>query len=178
MRKRLYTKVPRYTAFQPASEASSRAMRGNRDCGTQPEVLLRRTLWRMGARYRKNVKGICGKPDLVFPRARIVVFCDGDFWHGRKWESLRQKLERRANAAYWVQKIRANRERDRRTRSLLRRAGWRVITLWESDVRRDPSAAAASIMEALRSAATECTVGTSCATGVTRPGFSTPYAND
>jgi DNA mismatch endonuclease (patch repair protein) len=82
--------VPRYSEFRPASEASSRAMRGNRDRDTQPEVLLRRALWRMGVRYRKNVAEICGKPDLVFPGARIVVFCDGDFWHGREWESLRR----------------------------------------------------------------------------------------
>lgn len=151
MRKRLHTKVPRYDEFHPASAASSKAMRGNRDRDTRPEVLLRRMLWKMGARYRKNVTGLCGKPDLVFPRARIVVFCDGDFWHGRNWESLRRKLEMRANAPYWVQKIQANRERDRRTRARLRRAGWCVIALWEVEVRSDPTAAAARIMRSLRS---------------------------
>jgi DNA mismatch endonuclease (patch repair protein) len=145
------TKVPRYSEFRPSSDVSSRAMRANRNRDTRPEVLLRRALWTTGVRYRKNVSGLCGKPDLVFPRARIVVFCDGDFWHGRNWESLRPKLERRANAAYWVQKIAANRGRDRRTRAVLRRAGWRVIALWEGDVRRDPTEAAAIIREALRS---------------------------
>ena len=144
-------KVPRYSHFRPSSEASSRAMRANRDRDTQPELLLRRALWAIGVRYRKNVPGLSGKPDLVFPSARVVVFCDGDFWHGRNWQLLRPKLERRANPEYWTQKIAANRERDRRTRALLQRAGWRVIALWEGDVRRDPTAAAAIITDALRS---------------------------
>ena len=157
------TKVPRYAEFHPASAASSKAMRGNRDRDTRPEVLLRRMLWQMGARYRKNVTSLCGKPDLVFPRARIVVFCDGDFWHGREWASLRRKLEMRANATYWVQKIQANRERDRRTRDRLRRAGWCVIALWEGEVRSDPSAAAARIMRVLRSTSSNPTVTPSSA---------------
>lgn len=165
----MQTKVPRYTEFHPSSAASSKAMRGNRDRDTRPEVLLRRMLWKMGARYRKNVPSLCGKPDLVFPRARIVVFCDGDFWHGRKWESLRQKLEMRANAAYWVQKIQANRERDRRTRARLRRAGWCVITLWEGEVRRDPSSTAARIMRVLRSTSNRPPVRP-CDVQVTRSG--------
>ena len=71
--KELRTKVPRYSEFKPASETSSRARRGNRDRDTRPEILLRRALWKMGARYRKNVTGLYGKPDLVFPRLRIVV---------------------------------------------------------------------------------------------------------
>jgi len=162
------TTVPRYSEFRPSSEASSRAMRANRNRDTRPEILLRRALWASGVRYRKNVSGLCGKPDLVFPSARVVVFCDGDFWHGRNWHSLRPKLERRANAAYWVQKIAANRERDRRTRTLLRRAGWRVIALWEGDVRRDPTAAAAIIKEALRSRLTEVAIRTPPRPGASR----------
>jgi DNA mismatch endonuclease (patch repair protein) len=153
-------------------------MRGNRDRDTRPEILLRRALWKMGARYQKNVTALSGKPDLVFPRVRIVVFCDGDFWHGRNWEALRRKLEKRANAAYWVQKIAANRERDRTTRALLRRAGWHVIALWESDVRRDPSAAAFKITEALRTGSTGRPSGASHGARPTRTGTSRLYPND
>lgn len=148
MRHPLSIRVPRYSQFHPASAASSNAMRGNRAQDTQPEIMLRRALWMMGARYRKNVTRLPGKPDLVFHKARVAVFCDGDFWHGRKWKSLRHKLEDRANASYWVKKIEANRRRDRRTTARLRRAGWRVIRVWEGDVRHDPSAVAAKILAA------------------------------
>lgn len=152
----LQTRVPRYSRFEPASPASSRAMRGNRATDTRPETVLRHVLWRMGSRYRKNVVDLPGKPDLVFPRARLVVFCDGDFWHGRDWRSLRRRLQSRANAGYWVKKIQANRERDRRTTAGLRRAGWRVMRVWEGEVLKNPSAVAADIIAA-------CRDSTSCA---------------
>lgn len=117
-----------------------------------PELLLRRTLWGMGVRYRKNVQSLPGKPDLVFPGARVVVFCDGDFWHGRRWKSLRRKLGERANAPYWIRKIGANRARDQQTRARLRLAGWSVVSLWESDVRRDPLTSAQRVVAAVRPA--------------------------
>lgn len=125
-------------------------MKGNRSTDTRPETVLRKMLWRLGARYRKNATDLPGKPDLVFVGARLVVFCDGDFWHGRNWNSLRRKLQFRANAEYWVKKIRANRERDRRTTTRLRRGGWRVMRVWEGEVLKDPSAVAADIIAACR----------------------------
>lgn len=140
------TSVPRYSNFRPASATSSKAMRGNRSRDTRPEITLRRVLWRAGARYRKNVANLPGKPDLVFPGARVVIFCDGDFWHGRQWKSLRRKLERRANAVYWVSKIQANRERDRRTNAELEHAGWLVMRVWEGDVLHNAPAIAARII--------------------------------
>jgi DNA mismatch endonuclease (patch repair protein) len=125
-------------------------MQGNRSTDTRPEAVLREALWRMGARYRKNATDLPGKPDLVFLGARLVVFCDGDFWHGRDWNSLRRKLQSRANAEYWVKKIQANRERDRLTTAQLRRGGWRVMRVWEGEVLKDPSAVAADIIAACR----------------------------
>jgi DNA mismatch endonuclease Vsr len=104
--------TPSYAGFRPASEAASRAKRANRHADTGHELLLRRELWRLGLRYRKNVKGLPGKPDLVFGSARIAVFCDGDFWHGRDWERLKEELARRHNSTYWLAKISRNRERD------------------------------------------------------------------
>jgi DNA mismatch endonuclease (patch repair protein) len=90
-----------------------------------------------------------GRPDIVFSRARVVVFCDGDFWHGRNWRRLKEQLERRANAAYWIPKIAANRARDIRNHRELRRAGWTVLKVWESEVRRSPQAIAARIAAAV-----------------------------
>src|SRR5262245_56757014 len=103
---------PSYVGLRPASEAASRAKRANRKKDTAHELLLHRELWRLGLRYRMHVAGLPGSPDLVFRRARVVVFCDGDFWHGRHWKKLRADLQRRHNAAYWIAKIARNRERD------------------------------------------------------------------
>jgi DNA mismatch endonuclease (patch repair protein) len=105
-------------------------------------VALRRELFRLGLRFRKNVASLPGKPDIVFTRARVVVFCDGDFWHGREWKNLKAKLAKGHNSTYWAAKIDANRRRDRRHTITLRRDGWTVIRLWEKDVRKNPVAAA------------------------------------
>lgn len=101
----------------------------------------------MGLRYRKNVKTLPGKPDIVFPRARVVVFCDGDFWHGRNWNKLRSNLKKGTNANYWSAKIAYNIERDRRNTDMLKKAGWQVIRLWETDIKCNPSNAAKYIKE-------------------------------
>jgi DNA mismatch endonuclease (patch repair protein) len=95
-------------------------------------------VWGLGLRYRKNVQSLPGKPDLVFPTARVAVFCDGDFWHGRQWRKLRRQLARGTNARYWLAKIRANMRRDAATTAELRRIGWKVIRVWEREIFHDP----------------------------------------
>ena len=99
----------------------------------------------MGLRYRKNVRSLPGKPDIVFKRARVAVFCDGDFWHGRHWPVRRAKLSMGANAEYWLAKIEANMERDLRHTQTLEQMGWRVTRLWETDIKRDPTAMAEQV---------------------------------
>lgn len=141
---------PSFLGLTPASEGASKAKRANGKRDTKHEVVLRRELWRLGIRYRKYAKDLPGKPDIVIRRARVVVFCDGDFWHGRNWDELRGKLELRHNAAYWVAKIERNRERDREQHAQLADAGWLVLRFWETDVLRRPSEAAATIAEAVR----------------------------
>jgi len=66
------------------------------------------------------------------------VFCDGDFWHGRNWQSRRKKLQQGANASYWVAKIASNIKRDRKNNRLLEKSGWHVIRVWETDILKDP----------------------------------------
>ncbi len=117
---------------------------------TSHEHLLRVRLWRRGPRYRKNVRTLPGKPDIVFARERLAVFCDGDFWHGRDWHRLSRKLRTGSNACYWIQKIKGNRSRDRQTDQLLKSAGWTVVRVWETDIRRDPDQAADKIAEFIR----------------------------
>jgi DNA mismatch endonuclease, patch repair protein len=135
-------KSPSFAGLKPASAAASSAKRANRASDTAHEILLRQALWRRGLRYQKNVSHLPGKPDIVFTRARVAVFCDGDFWHGRDWRDLVRQLRRGANAAYWHQKIRTNMLRDRRTTRLLEAQGWSVIRLWEGDIKTDPERAA------------------------------------
>jgi DNA mismatch endonuclease (patch repair protein) len=142
--------VPCFKGLSPASPASSRAKKMNRSSDTKHECLLRSLLWKKGLRYRKNVPTLPGKPDIVFSTARVAVFCDGDFWHGRNWRRLSRKLRTGTNASYWIPKIKTNRNRDRRNDRLLKREGWTVIRLWETYIHRNPQQAAQTIAEFVR----------------------------
>jgi DNA mismatch endonuclease (patch repair protein) len=107
---------------------------------TRPEMALRRALWTQGLRYRVNVKTLPGKPDIVFTRAKIVVFCDGDFWHGHNWairgmNSLSAELE--SYSPYWKEKILGNIKRDEKHKALLESTGWLVLRFWESEIKKD-----------------------------------------
>lgn len=138
--------VPRFDKLKARSATSSRVGAANRREGTAPEMILRRTLWAAGLRYRLHVRGLPGRPDLVVARWKIVVFCDGDFWHGRNWRHRRQRLGRGWNAAYWVAKIERNRKRDRTVNSQLRAQGWLVLRVWEGDLRSNPEKVAKQIL--------------------------------
>jgi len=142
--------TPSFKGLSAASPASSRAKQMNRSADTGHERLLRSLLWREGLRYRKNVRTLPGKPDIVFPAARIAVFCDGDFWHGRDWQRLSKKLRTGTNASYWIPKIRTNRNRDRRNDRLLKKEGWTVIRVWETDIHRNPQQAAQAVADLVR----------------------------
>jgi len=87
--------APSFRGLRSASKTASAAARGaSRKTDTRCELVLRRELWRMGLRYRLHVPGLPGRPDIVFLRDRVVVFCDGDFWHGRDLERRIAKLRR------------------------------------------------------------------------------------
>jgi T/G mismatch-specific endonuclease len=75
-------------------------------------VLLRKTLWQKGYRYRKNYKELPGKLDIVLTKYKIVIFCDGEFFHGKDWEVLKPRLEKSNNSEFWINKISRNVERD------------------------------------------------------------------
>lgn len=125
-------------------------MRGNRSKHTKPEILLRKALWARGLRYRLHAKDLPGKPDIVFRRAWVVVFCDGDFWHGRDREQRRAKLADGANPDYWINKIASNRERAVHQSQELEAAGWLVLRFWESELLADVEAIADGVARAVR----------------------------
>lgn len=107
---------------------------------TRCEVLLRKELWQRGLRYRLHARALPGRPDIVFVRARLAVFCDGDFWHGRNLEQRLAKLAGGHNAAYWVKKVQTNVDRDARNVAALVAAGWRVLRFWEAAAVSKPAA--------------------------------------
>jgi len=104
----------------------------------------------MGLRYRKDVRELPGRPDLVLWKVRIVVFCDGDFWHGRNWDERKNKLAAGSNAEYWTAKIERNMARDRERAEELERLGWTVVRIWESDILKSPEATAKRVVAAVR----------------------------
>ncbi len=106
-------------------------MRGNKSSGTKPELLLSRLL---GKKIGSNT--LPGKPDFVFPRKKIAVFLHGCFWHRCPHCAL--DLPKR-NREYWVSKFERNKRRDRRIRRELESMGWRVMEVWEHELREDPS---------------------------------------
>jgi len=115
---------------------------------TRPELALRRALFSRGLRYRVNVKSLPGKPDIVFTRAKIAVFCDGDFWHGHNWAlrgltSLDEELEH--YSSFWRIKILGNVARDKENTNLLQASGWTVIRLWESEIKANVTECAEKI---------------------------------
>ncbi|MBN8214679.1 MAG: very short patch repair endonuclease [Xanthomonadales bacterium] len=108
-----------------------------RGADTGPERILRSELHNRGFRFFKHVKTLPGRPDIVFPRVRVAVFIDGDFWHGYRFPRWKAKL-----SPFWREKIEGNRIRDQRNFRRLRAKGWTVIRIWEHDVRFDVDACA------------------------------------
>ena len=137
-----------YVGLAPASARASAAARGaSRKSDTRCEVQLRRALWRLGVRHRRSKIALPGKPDIVLVGRRTVIFCDGDFWHGRDLTKRLQKLEQGHNPGYWTEKIRKNVERDERWNATLRTEGWNVLRVWETDILRDADQVARDLLD-------------------------------
>jgi DNA mismatch endonuclease (patch repair protein) len=146
---RIRARAPSFRGLRAASDATARAKRASVPRDTKPELLLRRSLWKLGLRYRLHVKGLPGRPDLVFPRDHVAVFVDGDFWHGRDWAVREGRLSEGSNAGYWTAKIAYNIERDARNSALLQEMGWTVVRVWEGDVSRSPDSVAQTLLDTL-----------------------------
>ena len=108
------------------------------------EVRVRSELHKRGFRFRKHLKTLPGKPDVVFTRAKVAVFIDGDFWHGYYFPDWEHKL-----SDFWREKIARNRERDAESESALRGMGWKIVRLWQHDINQDFEAAIDQISSAV-----------------------------
>ena len=116
-----------------------------RGFNTTIELALRRALHKNGLRYRKHVMNMPGRPDIVFRKARLAVFIDGDFWHGYQYPRWGRRL-----SAYWQGKIERNRNRDRKNFAKLRRRGWRVMRVWQHEIENDLSRCVKRVVREVR----------------------------
>lgn len=130
-------------------EQRKRTMSSIRSKDTQIEIILRKALWEKGYRYRKNVKTIFGKPDIVLTKYKIVIFCDSEFFHGKDWEQLSERILNGENSSYWYKKIQRNMERDREVERTLRGEGWTVIRFWGSDIKKNLAECVRAVDEAV-----------------------------
>ena len=99
---------------------------------TKPEMFVRKALWQLGYRYRLNVADLPGRPDIVLPKYKTIIFVNGCFWHGH--EGCKKFTVPETNRDFWMAKIERNRQRDLETFSALRVLGWNVITVWSCEL--------------------------------------------
>lgn len=99
------------------------------------ELAIRRALWEKGYRYRVHYRFLPGKPDIVFTREKVAIFCDSEFWHGRRWTEKKERIVK--NREYWIKKIEGNIERDKRVNEQLKKQGWFVMRFWGEDIIKD-----------------------------------------
>lgn len=126
-------------------EQRSFAMSRMRSTDTRPELAIRKLVTARGLRYRKHPRSVPGRPDLAFPRVKVAVFIDGDFFHGWRFPAWRHAL-----SPYWQAKIERNRQRDTCNFRRLRRSGWRVLRIWQHEIKADARGCADRIERAVR----------------------------
>ncbi|WP_435037740.1 very short patch repair endonuclease [Pseudomonas neuropathica] len=114
----------------------SKMMAGIKGKNTKPELVVRRYLHGMGYRFRLHGKGLPGKPDIVLPGYKLVIFVHGCFWH-RHFDCVYSTLPK-TRSGFWNDKLSSNVERDKRHVIQLENAGWRVITIWECGLKHFP----------------------------------------
>jgi DNA mismatch endonuclease (patch repair protein) len=130
-------KVPRFkeeNGFYTTKERS-KLMSKIRGKDTKPEVMFRKALWAKGYRYRKNVKKLPGKPDVLLNKFKLAIFIDGEFWHGYNWEEKKKTIK--SNRAFWIPKIERNMQRDEQVEIELGELGFTVMRFWEQQIKKD-----------------------------------------
>lgn len=131
-------KVPRFeeSAGFYTTKQRSRTMAKIRGKNSLPELLLRRALWAQHIRFRIHRKDLPGRPDLVIEKYKLVIFVDGDFWHGYNWHLHKPKT----NTAFWLPKIERNIQRDKQVNEQLNEMGFTVMRFWEHEIKQNLTA--------------------------------------
>ncbi len=105
-----------------------------KSANTHPEEMVRKYLFSKGFRYRKNFKKLPGKPDIVLPKYRVIVFVHGCFWHMHNCSRFKMP---KSNLEYWETKLRRNVDRDNSNRLALENLGWKVLVIWECELKKE-----------------------------------------
>ena len=117
------------------SKKRSELMSKIKSNNTKPELKLRKALWGKGYRFSRKSSKLPGKPDIVLRRQKIVIFVDGEFWHGYNWDKKKKSIK--SNRAYWIPKIERNIARDKIHAKELKKRGWKVLRFWQGFIYKD-----------------------------------------
>jgi DNA mismatch endonuclease (patch repair protein) len=126
----------------------SEVMSKIRGKNTKPEILLRSLLFKKGFRFRLHKKDLPGKPDIVLPKYKTVIFVHGCFWHFHK--NCNEGRIPSTNSQFWKAKLEKNVAKDEKNTELIKLAGWQVITVWECEIERKPIATLQAIIRRLK----------------------------
>ncbi len=137
----------KHPSHYDTDEATSKRMGHVKLKRGRAETLLAKELWHRGYRYRLNYKALPGSPDIAILKYHIAVFIDGEFWHGKDWETRRTRLQR--NREYWIEKIEENITRDSHNDELLIQAGWTPMHFWEKEVLKKKDQCLMEILETI-----------------------------
>lgn len=122
---------------QPKNETVSKVMSANIAKNTKPEIILRKALWTAGLKgYRKNYKKIAGRPDIAYPKYKLAIFVHGCFWHQHPLVDCLDGRSPKSNQSYWSPKLAGNVARDQRNVTALRRSGWRIMVVWDCELKK------------------------------------------
>jgi DNA mismatch endonuclease (patch repair protein) len=114
-------------------EVRSYNMRQIKGKNTKPEMVVRKFLFSKGFRYRLHVKNLPGKPDIVLPKYKTIIFVHGCFWHGH--DGCKYFVVPKTRTEFWLTKINTNKRNDEKAKGLLKKAGWKIIIIWECELK-------------------------------------------
>ncbi len=148
-------KVPRFKIENGYSTTKQRSLLMSKIKGknTSSEVLLRKALWNLGYRYRLHNKKLPGNPDIILKKHMLIIFIDGEFWHGYDWEKKKQKIN--SNRSFWIPKIERNMQRDFENNKKLKNMGFKVFRFWDKNIKNDIDCCINEIMGYLSSQSTD-----------------------
>lgn len=116
-------------------EQRSKTMSAIRSTNTKVEVRLAKALWNLGYRYRKNNRTVFGTPDLTFKNLKIAIFIDSDFFHGKDWDTQKDRVK--TNTEFWQKKIERNMQRDIEVNTYLESQNWKVLRFWSEQIEKN-----------------------------------------
>lgn len=128
-------------------EQRRKNMQAIKNTGTKIEVLLAKALWSNGYRYRRNNSKVFGKPDFVFSKQKIAIFCDSEFFHGKDWETAKDRIK--TNREFWQKKIEGNIRRDQEVNKRLTEENWTVLRFWGEEIKKNIELCVLKISESI-----------------------------